>query len=85
MMNILMLAPLPPPSGGIASWTIRYRDYCESNSIPLRIVNIAMQGERAESETMTKSLRTELQSRRHLPATKLFAREFSITGIIPKT
>lgn len=59
-MNILMLAPLPPPSGGIASWTVRYRYFCESNNIPLRIVNIAMQGERATNEVMTRSFRTEL-------------------------
>ena len=60
-MNVLMLAPLPPPSGGIASWTLRYRDYCQNHNIPLRIVNIAMQGERAESEVMTKSLKVEFQ------------------------
>lgn len=60
-MNILMLAPLPPPSGGIASWALRYRDYCKSNNIPLRIVNTAMQGERATSEVMKRSLKIELQ------------------------
>ena len=59
-MKILMLAPLPPPSGGIASWTVRYRDYCKDKSIPLQIVNIAMQGERATHEVMTRSIKTEL-------------------------
>lgn len=59
-MNILMLAPLPPPTGGIASWTVRYKDYCESNGISLKIINTAMQGERAISEVMTKSLKVEL-------------------------
>ena len=60
-MNILMLAPLPPPSGGIASWTVRYQDFCESKNISLRIVNIAMQGERAKSEVMTRSFKTEMR------------------------
>lgn len=60
-MEILMLAPLPPPSGGIASWTVRYQEYCKKNKISLRIVNIAMQGERATKEVMKRSIKTELQ------------------------
>lgn len=60
-MNILMLAPLPPPSGGIASWTVRYKEYCEENRINLQIVNIAMKGERAISETMQYRLKVEFK------------------------
>ncbi len=59
MMKILMLAPLPPPSGGIASWTIRYKEYCDNNHIPLRIVNIAMKGNRATNEVMKRSIKEE--------------------------
>lgn len=54
-----MLAPLPPPSGGIASWTVRFKDYCERESIPLSIVNIAMRGDRSTSEVMTRSFKDE--------------------------
>lgn len=60
-MNILMLAPLPPPSGGIASWTVRFKEYCENHGIGLRIVNIAMIGERANREVMKRSIITELK------------------------
>ncbi len=56
-----MLAPLPPPSGGIASWTLRYADYCESVGIHLRLVNIAMQGERVNAETTRFTLKTEIK------------------------
>lgn len=60
-MNILMLAPLPPPSGGIASWTVRYREYCKTHGIGLSIINIAMTGERTSSETMKKNIVTEIK------------------------
>lgn len=56
-----MLAPLPPPTGGIASWAGRYEEYCKKNNINLRIVNIAMTGERATTETMNRSIITELK------------------------
>ena len=46
-MRILLLGPLPPPTGGIASWTCRYRKYCKKERISLRIVNTAIQGKRA--------------------------------------
>lgn len=59
-MKILMMAPLPPPSGGIASWTVRYRNYCVTHRIPLDIVNIAMRGKRAISEVMQRHFMDEL-------------------------
>ena len=65
-MNILMLAPLPPPTGGIASWTIRYKEYCDANNISLRIVNIAMQGKRATSEVMSRNIITELKRTKNI-------------------
>ena len=60
-VNILMLAPLPPPSGGIASWTVRYRDYCRKNNIGLEIVNIAQRGKRVAKETTKKNIITEVR------------------------
>ena len=65
-MNVLMLAPLPPPSGGIASWTVRYKEYCEINNISLRIVNLAVQGARASQETMHRNLWIELKRTIHI-------------------
>ena len=49
-MTILLVSPLPPPAGGIATWTVMYREYCQSNDIPVRIVNTALQGARAEKK-----------------------------------
>lgn len=59
-MRVLMLAPLPPPSGGIASWTVRYKDFCKEQGISLDIINIAMIGNRASVETMKRSFIDEV-------------------------
>lgn len=56
-----MLAPLPPPSGGIASWTVRYRDYCRSHGINLDIVNIAIQGTIRAKTPSKRSLKDEIK------------------------
>ena len=45
-MNILLLSPLPPPEGGIATWTKKYKKYCEEHNISLSIVNIGLIGKR---------------------------------------
>jgi len=59
-MNILMLAPLPPPSGGIASWTLRFVKYCKKNNIPLRVVNIAIRGKRSSDESAKRNIKDEI-------------------------
>lgn len=42
-MKILMLSPLPPPVGGIASWTVNILNYYESNTnIKLHHLNTAI-------------------------------------------
>ena len=30
-MKILLVSPLPPPAGGIATWTEKYLSYCKNN------------------------------------------------------
>lgn len=65
-MKILMLAPLPPPSGGIATWTIRYQKYCNEKNIDLRIVNIAMSGDRATHEIMRRNFKVEFQRTKYI-------------------
>ena len=44
-MKVLLLSPLPPPSGGIARWTERYLKWCK-NRHDVIVVNTALQGER---------------------------------------
>ena len=44
-MKVLLLSPLPPPSGGIARWTERYLEWCKDRHDVI-VVNTALQGER---------------------------------------
>lgn len=60
-MDILMLSPLPPPSGGIASWTKSFITYCENNDITVRIVDISVRGNRAEREVLRRSYIDEIK------------------------
>lgn len=46
-VNVLMLSPLPPPAGGIASWTVGCKNYCEERNISLHLVNTALIGSRS--------------------------------------
>lgn len=47
-LKILLISPLPPPAGGIASWTKQYIDWAKNNSVSVEIVNTAVIGKRAE-------------------------------------
>lgn len=47
-LRVLLISPLPPPSGGIASWTKQYIDWSEKNGLSVEIVNTAVIGKRAE-------------------------------------
>lgn len=47
-LKILLVSPLPPPAGGIASWTQQYIDWSKENNLSLEIVNTAVIGRRAE-------------------------------------
>lgn len=77
-MKVLMLAPLPPPSGGIASWTVRYKEYCKDSKITLEIVNIAMIGDRCSTETNKRNYIDELKrTNRILRDLKLKLKEFN--------
>lgn len=44
-MKVLLLSPLPPPSGGIARWTERYLEWCKDRHDVI-VVNTALQGDR---------------------------------------
>lgn len=65
-MKILLVSPLPPPSGGIATWTVMYKDYCEQHGIPLHIVNNALQGKRAAKTSNRHSIVDELKRMLHV-------------------
>lgn len=50
-MKVLLVSPLPPPVGGIASWTEDYISYCKENDVDIDItlVDSAIKGSRAEN------------------------------------
>lgn len=59
-MRILLLSPLPPPSGGIARWTERYLEWCKGKH-NVAVVNTALQGERAGEAGKQRKLTDEVK------------------------
>lgn len=39
VLNILLISPVPPPNGGIATWTSQYMNYLSTNSISFKLIN----------------------------------------------
>lgn len=60
-LRVLLLSPLPPPAGGIATWTKQYIDWASSNSLNVDIVNTAVVGNRAEKINSGTKLIDEIQ------------------------
>lgn len=58
-MKILLLSPLPPPSGGIARWTERYTAWCKSRA-EVTVVNTAVSGQRIQQAGASKCLLDEV-------------------------
>lgn len=46
--NIILVSPLPPPEGGMATWTIKYLEFCNEKGIKVDVVNTALKGRRKE-------------------------------------
>ncbi len=51
--NIILVSPLPPPIGGIASWTESFVNYCNKNDIPCTVVNSSVAEKRANSSKVS--------------------------------
>lgn len=47
-LKVLLISPLPPPAGGIASWTEQYISWSEENKLKTEVVNTAVIGSRAK-------------------------------------
>lgn len=58
-MNVLLISPLPPPAGGIASWTKMYIASEKAKQNYVDVVNLAVTGERVKNFTK-KNFREEL-------------------------
>ena len=59
-MRMLLLSPLPPPAGGIATWTENYCKYMHSVGHTVWLVNTAVRGQRSYGE-QKKRLSGELK------------------------
>lgn len=59
-MNILLISPLPPPEGGIATWTIKYISFCEKNHINVSLVNTALTGLRKNKINNKRNYKDEI-------------------------
>lgn len=59
-MKVLLISPLPPPVGGIATWTVCYENYCKEHQIPLSIINNALVGTRREKHSSKIRLLDEI-------------------------
>mgnify|MGYP004452406431 CR=1 FL=1 len=64
-MRILLVSPLPPPSGGIARWTERYLEWCKGKHQVI-IVNTALCGERAGEAGKKRKLLDETKRAWHV-------------------
>lgn len=45
-MKVLLISPLPPPNGGIASWTIQYLEYAKAMPLDVHLINNKIQDPR---------------------------------------
>lgn len=59
-MNILLVSPLPPPAGGIATWTNGYLNSEQAKKNKIDIVNTAVTGSRVDNFT-NKSIFDEIK------------------------
>lgn len=60
-MKVLLISPLPPPAGGIASWTNRYLNSTKACENEIDVVNISVTGKRANNFTSKKNFVQELK------------------------
>lgn len=64
-MNVLLISPLPPPAGGIASWTKKYLESREAKEYNIFVVNTAVIGNRVK-EYNKRKLGYELKRMKHI-------------------
>lgn len=64
--KVLLLSPLPPPAGGIATWTIRYLKWSEDNNLNVEIVNTAVTGNRLRKINRQRNLIDEISRTKNI-------------------
>lgn len=64
-MNILLISPLPPPTGGIATWTKLYLSSKEMKNHNIKVINTAVTGTRS-IDLSKKSIKDEILRSRNI-------------------
>lgn len=62
--RVVLVSPLPPPIGGIASWTESYINYAKKNNIKYHLINSSVLGKRIQTGKV--SYKDEIQRIRKL-------------------
>ena len=65
-LKILLISPLPPPAGGIASWTQKYLKWAEQNKIQVDLVNNSVIGKRRSRVNSGRSFLEEIRRTRRI-------------------
>lgn len=61
MIKVLLFAPVPPPEGGLPTWTKKYIQCASEYGIAPVIVNIALQGKRGKAITNSSTIKDEIR------------------------
>ena len=59
-MRVLLVSPLPPPSGGMARWTQLFLEACSKADISVSLVNTSISEQRSKNEKRDFSLIDEI-------------------------
>lgn len=65
-MKILLVSAIPPPAGGVATWTTKYLDFCKENDINVDLVNTALNGVRGEKINSKRNIKDEIFRTMHI-------------------
>lgn len=60
-IKVLLLSPLPPPSGGDSTWTVMYMENASKLGVSVSLVNTSLIGQRSESAGYSYSLFDEMK------------------------
>lgn len=66
VLKVLLVSPLPPPAGGIASWTKQYLEWSGNNKLDVDIVNTTLIGKRAGQINTGRSLVDEIRRTKNI-------------------
>jgi L-malate glycosyltransferase len=61
VLKILLISPLPPPVGGIATWTENFVNWVKHSNHEARVVNTAVVGKRMKQLSLRPSLNDEIR------------------------